>query len=99
MPDEESVPDVYTDQFLITSGIWGVAMTFLKSPPHPSPGQAPQPDPQATVRMSLQHAKVVAMMLRKQLKTWERENVEIAIPNSILNQLGLSPEDWGALPD
>ena len=87
-------PDVYADQFIVTSGVWGVAMSFLKSPPHPSPGQAPQPEPQAVVRMSLQHAKIVAMILRRQLRNWERENVEITIPHGVYNDLGLSPEDW-----
>ena len=98
MPDDENAPDVYADQFLISSGVWGVAMSFLKTPPHPTPGQTPQSERQATVRMSLQHAKVIAMMLRKQLKTWEREtNVDIVIPNNVLNQLGLSQEDWGTI--
>jgi len=44
--------------------------------------------------MSLEHTKIIAMMLRKQLKNWERENVEIAIPHSVYNGLGLSQEDW-----
>ena len=83
MPDEESVPDVYTDQFLITSGIWGVAMTFLKSPPHPSPGQAPQPDPQATVRRIIQtihadtHAWCEARPLTNASSTWYAPSLAI----------------------
>ena len=90
----EDAPDVYADQFLVTSGIWGVSMSFLKSPAHPSPGQAPQLDRQATSRMSLQHANMVAMLLKRQLKQWEREHVELAIPHDVFNQLGLSSEDW-----
>ena len=88
-------PDVYADQFILSTGVWGVAMSFLKTPPHPTPGHAPQPEPQAVIRMSLQHAKIVSMILRRQLKKWERENVDITIPTEVYNQLGLSPlEDW-----
>jgi hypothetical protein len=94
MSDAEQVPDIYADQFIMTTSIWGVAMSFLKSPPHPSPGQAPQAAPQAIIRMSLEHTKIIAMLLRQQLKNWERENVGIAIPHSVYNGLGLSEEDW-----
>ena len=93
MPDEEA-PDVYADQFIVSNNIWGTALTFLKAPPHPAPGQTPQAERQVTVRMSLQHAKVVAMLLRKTLKSWERENVEIALPHAVLNAMQLSAEDW-----
>jgi len=95
MPETEMPPDVYADQFLVTTTIWGVAMSFSKLPPHPSPGQAPQPMVQAVVRTSLQHAKVMAMLMRKQLKQWERDQaIEIQLPHDVYNQLGISPEDW-----
>lgn len=96
MPDAEQPqpPDVYADQFIITTTLWGAALSFLKAPPHPAPGQAPQAIPQAVVRMSLEHAKVMTMIMRKQVKKWERENVEIALPMDALNQMGLSLEDW-----
>ena len=88
-------PDVYADQFLVSANTYGVALSFSKTPPYPVPGQAPQLETQVIVRMSLQHAKVMALLLRKHLKTWERETgVEIAIPHEVLNQLGLSAEDW-----
>jgi len=90
----DETPDVYADQFIVTAGVWGVAMSFGKSPPHPTPGQAPQAVPQAVVRMSLEHAKVVSLILRRQLKAWENENGEINVPHAVFNQLGLSPEDW-----
>ena len=91
---EPEAPDVYADQFIVTIGLLGVAMSFLRMPPHPNPGQPPQPTPQAVVRTSLEHAKIIAMLLRRQLKNWERENVDIAIPHNVLNTMGLSEEDW-----
>ena len=93
MPEGEP-PDVYADQFIVTTSLWGAALSFSKMPPHPAPGQAPQGVPQAVVRMSLEHAKVMTMIMKRQLKNWERENVEIALPQAALNQMGLSLEDW-----
>jgi hypothetical protein len=95
MPDVGSAPDVYADQFIVSVNVWGVALSFIKGPPHPAPGQAPQGDPQATIRMSLEHAKVTAMILKRQLKQYERESgTEIPIPHAVYNAMGLSDEDW-----
>jgi len=94
MPDADSVPDVYADQLLFTTTLFGVALTFSKMPPNPRPGQAPQGETQAVVRMSLQHAKVMVMVMKRQLKNFEMENGEINIPANALNQMGLSLEDW-----
>lgn len=94
MPDAEPVPDVYADQFIVTTTLWGAALSFSKMPPHPAPGQPPQGMPQAVIRMSMHHAKVMAMILKRSIKNWERENGEIHIPPAALNQMGLSPEDW-----
>jgi hypothetical protein len=45
--------------------------------------------------MSLEHAKVLAMLLRAQLKDYERENGEIPLPPSLYTSLGIAREDWG----
>ena len=45
--------------------------------------------------MSLEHAKVVAMLLRKQLKQYERENGTIPLPPGLYTSLGVAQEDWG----
>ena len=96
MPDADLVPDVYADQFVVTAAVWGVNLSFLRNPPHPAPGQAPQPHPQAIVRMSLEHAKIMTMLLRQQLLKYERDNgTEILIPQTVYAALGVSREDWG----
>ncbi len=94
MPDDGQTPDVYADQFMITTTLWGAALSFSKMPPHPMPGQAPQGIPQAVVRMSLEHAKVMTMIMKRQLKNYELENGEVNIPVNALNAMGLSREDW-----
>lgn len=91
------VPDVYCDQLNLTHSPWGVALTFGLTPNiAPSvPGQHPA-ETQAIVRMSLEHAKVMAMLLRRVLKQYELETLgdPIKIPLSVLEGLKLSDSDW-----
>jgi len=45
--------------------------------------------------MSLEHAKVMAMLMRRQLKEYEHESgATIAIPFALYRDLDLSPDDW-----
>lgn len=54
------------------------------------PGQ-----PVATVRMSLEHMKVMAFMLRRQLLQFEEgTGVQVQVPQEVLNQLRVGREDW-----
>ncbi len=98
MPDADSVqvPDVYADQFIVSVNVWGANLSFLKGPPHPAPGQQPQAEAQAVIRMSLEHAKIMTIVLKRQLKQYEHDNgVEVVIPTQVYNAMGLSPtEDW-----
>ena len=92
MPD---VPDVYTDGVSLNIGPFGCALTFAMSPPvaQAAPGVLAQPV--GTVRMSLEHLKVMAFLIRRQLRDYERQSgVEVAIPADVLNQLRIGREDW-----
>jgi hypothetical protein len=94
MPDEPL--EIYSDVFRYTVTPYGVNITFGLNAPHPAPAQAPTSQDQAIVRMSLEQAKVMAMMLRRNLKAYERENgLEIALPPGLYTQLGIAREDWG----
>lgn len=45
--------------------------------------------------MSLEHLKVMVMVLRKNLKGYEqRTGITIELPFDMLNAMGLSKEDW-----
>ncbi len=93
---ENEIPDVYVDQMRVTIGVFGVNVTFALSEPHPTSAGAPKPEDKVRVRMSLEHAKVVAMLLRKQLKQYEEESgTKIAIPARVYTGLGVAEEDWG----
>ena len=93
MPDSI---DVYSDQFQVTTGPYGGALAFAVSPATPpAVGSAPLIERVATVRMSLEHLKVMTFVLRRQIIEHERKSgITIPIPIPILNDIGISPEDW-----
>ncbi len=49
----------------------------------------------ATVRVSLEHLKLMAYIFRQQVRNYERQfGVQIQIPLDNLNQLRIGREDW-----
>ena len=91
----ESV-DVYADQFQVNIGPWGATLNFnLSSNSLPAPGAQPQTDRVATVRTSLQHLKVMTMILRRHISNWENDQgVRIDVPTQVLSAMGIALEDW-----
>lgn len=95
MPDEDVPVDVYADQFVVNVGPFGCAVNFGLSLAVPPPGGMPAGETVATVRMSLEHLKVMTFLLRRQLLQYEQESgVRVPIPRDLLNQLRIGPEDW-----
>ena len=88
--------DVYADQVGVNITPFGCSLNFAVTAPMPSPSGAPAPGhPLATVRMSLEHLKLMVFLLRRQVKEFERNaGVEIPIPAEILHQLRVGREDW-----
>ena len=96
MAEGSPIPEIYTDSFRLTVGVYGVAFTFGVNPPHPEPSKPQVAEELAVVRMSLENAKVLAMLLRKNLKSYEHsQNLEIPLPPGLYTQLGIAHEDWG----
>lgn len=93
---EEPIPDIYVDQLRMTVGVFGVNMTFGLSEPHPTQGGMPRAsDEKVRLRMSPQHAKIMAMLLKRQLKTYERDTgTVIQLPANVYTGLGVAEEDW-----
>lgn len=95
MAEANSIPEIYTDAFRFTVSPYGITFTFSRSVPHPASGQVASPKDSICLRMSLEQAKVLAMMLRRNLKNYEKNNsLEIALPPQLYTQLGLPKEDW-----
>lgn len=87
----ESIPEYYSDVFYLRSGPWGVATTFSVA----SPKEDIDGHDVCVVRLSHETAKTLSMMIRQQLKKYERDSkTSIAVPQEVLNSLGLAPEDW-----
>lgn len=88
--------DIYTDSFQINTGPYGSTLNFLISPSTPTaPGKVAQSECLATIRMSLEHLKLMTFVLRNQVLNHEKQSgINIQLPIQVLNQLSISPEDW-----
>ena len=87
--------DAYSDQFMVTTTSWGANLSFLVNTPHPEQTKPVPPERVATIRMSNEHLKVMAMVIVKQIKKMESETgVKLDIDRRVLNNLGVAPEDW-----
>ncbi len=92
---QDQTPEVYADAFQVTVSPFGVSLTFSLREAHPAPAQQGQARPVSTVRTSLEHAKVIAMLLKRQLRNYEESNgIVINIPAQVYTQLGIAQEDW-----
>jgi hypothetical protein len=83
--------EFYSDVFSLRINPWGVAVTFALSPLKEGvPGHD-----LCVVRLSHETAKVLCLMLKRQLKAYE-ENAEytITISSKVMTELGLSSEAW-----
>src|SRR5512139_545762 len=87
--------DVYADQFTITITPFGANLSLAVREPHPSSAQVPKSQLLGTVRMSVEHLKMMVTIIRNQILQVERQyGVKAEVPRSILNQLQIPPEDW-----
>jgi len=88
----DQVPDLYTDSVQIGMGPFGVVLVLGMQTG--TPGSAPVKI--ANLRMSLEHAKILAILLKKQLRVFEEQmGGEIPLHPQLYTQLGLSKtEDW-----
>ena len=87
--------DVYSDAFLVTITPFGANLSFEMHEAHPSPNALVPTRRLGTVRMSLEHLKVMAMMLRNQVRKAESQSgVKYEVDTRVLSQLGIAREDW-----
>ncbi len=96
MSEEKAIPDIYCNG--VEMGISPYDLTIdlqLISPPK---GHEKQTTPVLVgkVRMSLEHAKVFAILLRRNLKTYEDQTGGlIRVHPDLLREMGISKEeDW-----
>lgn len=89
--------DTYSDQFMVTTTSWGANLSFLVNTPHPEAAKPVPAERVATIRMSNEHLKVMAMIIVRQIKKMEGETgVKINVDSRVLNSIGIAREDWDA---
>lgn len=88
--------DEYSDQFLVTVGPFGTAITFRRSPAVAgAPGSTAQGEDIGVIRMSLEHLKLMTFILKRQLaETEQQQGIIIPISPLTLNAMKIAPEDW-----
>jgi hypothetical protein len=86
MPFEElgSLPEYFTDSVNFMTNIYGITMEFGVMQPNDQP-----PIPKARVKMSPQHAKIMSLLLRKNVQAYERRIGTIILPDQLYRDLGI----------
>lgn len=85
------VPQYYSDTFYLVTNPWEANIIFTLSPPK----EGIAGHNVCVMRLSHETAKALAMMLRQQLKRYERNTgTNIALPTGVMSDLGLASEDW-----
>ncbi len=75
------IPEYYTSSVALATNIYDVTLQFRVQVPPVAPGQPPLERPVCVVRMSPQHAKMLALILTNAIRDYEaRFQVRLPIP-------------------
>ena len=90
--------DEYVDGFTLGAGPYGAALNFQRTTPKPiAPGSQPKVEDIGSVRLSLEHLKVMSFTMKRQVDEIEKQlGIEIPISFQLLNGLKIPLEDWQA---
>lgn len=106
MPDDRTVPDIYTDFVNVIASEGSVVFGFrttsmpweaLPIPAPGAPGEGVMSVPtelKAVVRMTPAHAKALTMQLKQILKAYESRFGEIVLPDVIATRINFQSRDW-----
>lgn len=83
----DELPEYYTDSVNFVTNIYGFMLEFSVITQQEDP-----PKPQVRVRMSPQHAKIMSLLLRKNVQEYERRIGTIILPEGLYNDLGIADE-------
>ncbi len=98
-PELLNIHDTYADQFGLFVTPYGASLLFSVLTPESLDNTPGQPVkmlkvPRSFVRMSLQHAKVMTIIMERQLKKFEHDHGEIALPAKLKEAHNINPTDW-----
>lgn len=87
-PDEfDDTPEYYTDSVNFMTNIYGFTLDFGVMMAQDQP-----PRSQVRVRMSPQHAKIMSLLLRKNVQEYERRIGTIILPDGLYKDLGIEDD-------
>jgi hypothetical protein len=90
---EPEVPDYYVDSIRIAVGLYTFALELGLAGLADQPGSRPPSKPLAVVRMSPQHAMVLAKLLRKNLDQYQARVGKINLPDQLYADMSIPKED------
>ena len=98
---KQNLPDIYFDRIQLTTTVLGVTMVITLTDPIATIDPSDKSratlagTDMAIIRTSTAHAKLISMLIKKQLKQYEeKSNTEIQIPEDVYKELGLKSTDW-----
>jgi len=88
-PEEflSGVPDYYVDSVNFATNLYGFMLEFGVMQSQDEPPRAV-----ARVRMSPQHAKIMSLLMRKNVQEYERRVGTIILPEGLYHELGITDE-------
>lgn len=90
--------DYYTDSMEISSSSVGSSLTFgAQHPPSLGPEEAGAVNYFGTLRMSLEHLKIMTFIIKRHLMRHEHSvGVTYDVPKQALHDLQIDPNEWDA---
>lgn len=85
--DYDDVPEFYCDSVNFMTNIYGFALDFGVMVSQDEP-----PKTQVRVRMSPQHAKIMSLLLRKNVQEYEKRIGTIILPDGLYRDLGIEDD-------
>lgn len=82
-----SLPEYYTDSVNFMTNIYGFTLEFGVMQQQDDP-----PRQLVRIKMSPQHAKIMSLLLRKNVTEYERRIGTVILPDGLYNDLGISDE-------
>lgn len=90
---ESEIPDIYSDSVRFGVGPYGIILEFRRTvPPEPGGDAERKEEPLVRVRMSPQHALIMAKLMLKNVREYEEKIGKISLPAGLYQELGV-PED------
>ena len=89
MNDDDFIrlPEYYTDSVNFMTNIYGFTLEFGATQAQDQP-----PRPLARIKMSPQHAKIMSLLLRKNVQEYEKRIGTVILPDGLYQELGIQDE-------